>query len=74
MLLLAPPCTEVHFDECMIDCFHFGCLKYAAMHTKARRFLIMLICGNCLVVTCLLARALEAFFKYVLEPQNGRFH
>lgn len=57
----------------MIDCFHFGCLKHAAMHTEARSFLIMLICGSCLVVACLLALALEAFFKYVLEPQNGRF-
>lgn len=73
MLLLAPPCTEVHFDKYIIDCFHFGCLKYAAMHTEARSFLIMLICGNCLVATCLLALALEAFFKYVLELQNGRF-
>lgn len=43
------------------------------MHTEARSFLIMLICGNCLVVTCLLALALEAFFKYVLKPQDGRF-
>lgn len=64
MLLPAPPYTEVHFKRAYDRrCFHFGCLKNAALHTEARSFLIMLICGNCLVVTCLLALALEAFLK-----------
>lgn len=75
MLLPAPPHAEVHFEELMIDpVFALAALpKYAALHTEARSFLIMLICGNCLVVTCLLAITLEAFFKYILETQNGRF-
>lgn len=63
MLLPAPPHTEVHFKRTYDKHFHFGCLKNAALHTEARSFLIMLICGNCLVVTCLLDLALEAFLK-----------
>lgn len=55
------------------SCFHFGCLNYATPHTEAHSFLIMLICGNCLVVTCLLAPTLKAFKKIHLRNPEQAF-